>query len=172
MNSFPLGKTNKDEFAMCTANTNEVYTGRITRLTLTLLLAMLCGCGTGQPKAGKTTVRLATTRGSLMFFPVHVARSLGYYDEEGVDLIIDETASAPKSMQALLGGSSDMVGGGFTSVVMMHAARRPVQAFLLLVRDPGYVALVSPRATRPIKKIEDLHGATVGVSSLQVLTSI
>jgi NitT/TauT family transport system substrate-binding protein len=47
----------------------------------------------------------------------------------------------------------------------MYAERRPVQAFLLLVHDPGYVALVSPRASRPIRQIEDLHGATVGVSS-------
>jgi len=82
-----------------------------------------------------------------------------------VDLIIDETASAPKSMQALLGGSADVVAGGFMSILRMRAEDRPIQAFLLLVRDPGYVALVSPRATRRITQVEGLRGATVGVSS-------
>jgi hypothetical protein len=47
-------------------------------------------------------------------------------------------------MQALLGGSVEMAAGGFMSVFLMHAEHRPVQAFFLLVRDPGYVALVSP----------------------------
>jgi NitT/TauT family transport system substrate-binding protein len=135
------------------------------RLTLILLFATLCGCGGWQTRAGKMTVNLATTRGSLLFFPVHLAKSLGYYQQEGIDLAIEEVASAPKSMQALLGGSTDIVAGGFMSVVSMHAEGRPVQAFLLLVRDPGYVALVSPRASRPVRQIEDLRGATIGVSS-------
>jgi hypothetical protein len=56
-----------------------------------------------------------------MFFPIHLADALGYYSQEEVDLVIDETGSAPKSMQALPGGS-----------------------VVLLVRDAGYVALVSP----------------------------
>jgi NitT/TauT family transport system substrate-binding protein len=111
------------------------------------------------------TVRLATTRGSLMFFPVYLGNSLGYYGQEGVNLIIDETASAPKSMQGLLGGSADVVAGGFMSVLRMRAEDRPIQAFLLLVRDPGYVALVSPNTTRSIPQVESLGGATVGVSS-------
>src|SRR3982751_5655742 len=105
MNLLPLRKTNKGELATRTSDVNGASMGRIPRLPLAVLFTILCGCGAGQPKAGKTTVRLATTRGSLMFFPVHVAKSLGYYDEEGVDLMIDETASAPKSMQSLLGGS-------------------------------------------------------------------
>src|SRR4051812_14622211 len=58
-----------------------------------------------------------------------------------------------------------MAAGGFMSVFLMYAERRPVQAFLLLVHDPGYVALVSPRASRHFRQVEDLHGANVGVSS-------
>jgi ABC-type nitrate/sulfonate/bicarbonate transport system substrate-binding protein len=58
-----------------------------------------------------------------------------------------------------------MAAGGFMSVFLMHAEHRPVQAFFLLVRDPGYVALVSPRASRPILQIQDLRGATLGISS-------
>ena len=130
-----------------------------------MLLALLCGCRGERPAGGAVTVRIASTRGSLLFFPVHLADALGYYRQEGIDLVIDETASAPKSMQALLGGSVDIAAGGFMSVFLMKSKRRPVQAFFLLVRDPGYVALVSPRASRPVRQIEDLRGTTVGVSS-------
>jgi NitT/TauT family transport system substrate-binding protein len=108
---------------------------------------------------------MAVTQGATLYFPVHLASALGYYSRERLDLVIDEVASAPKSMQALLGGSADMATSDFTSVFLMHADGRPVQAFFLLVRDPGYVALVSPRASRPIRQVEDLRGATVGVTS-------
>jgi NitT/TauT family transport system substrate-binding protein len=68
-------------------------------------------------------------------------------------------------MQSLLGGSSDIVGTGFLAGILMYEEHRPVQSFFLLVQDPGYVALVSPRTARRIRKVEDLRGATVGISS-------
>ena len=52
------------------------------RLIPILLFAMLCGCKHERHGAGRMTVRVTATRGLLLFFPVHLAQSLGYYGEE------------------------------------------------------------------------------------------
>jgi len=128
-------------------------------------MALLAGCGGHRGPAEKPTVRLAVTRGSFLFIPVYLAQSLGYYDQEGIAVSLQEMSGAPKSMQSLLGGSSDVGSGGFMSVVMMNAEHRPVQAFCVLFRYSAFVGLVSPAARKSISRIEDLDDATVGVSS-------
>ena len=130
-----------------------------------LTLALLGGCGDHSGSAQKPRVRFATTRGALLYLPVYLAQSLGYYDQEGVSVSFQEFPGAPKSMQSLLGGTTDVVCGGFTAVVMMNAQGRPVQAFDVLLRYSAFVGLVSPAAKKPIARIGDLDGATVGVSS-------
>src|SRR4051812_21053229 len=139
-------------------------------MNLSLITILACtliwGCGGGHrgfPE--KPSIRLATTRGSLVYMPVYLAKALGYYELEGVDVSLQEMSGAPKSMQSLLGGTSDIVSGGFTSVVMMNAEHRPVQAFFVLIRYCAFVGLVSPAAKKSITRIGQLDGATAGVSS-------
>ena len=95
---------------------------------------------------------------------VYIAKALGYYEQEGVSVSIDEVASAAKTMQSVVGGSSDIATGGFISVLTMNAEHRPIEAFFVLVRYPAILGIVSPRAHRQIRRIGDLEGATVGVS--------
>jgi NitT/TauT family transport system substrate-binding protein len=130
-----------------------------------LTFTLLAGCGSDHGSDKKPAVRLAVTRGALLFMPVYLAQSLRYYDQEGLDVYLQEMAGAPKSMQSLLGGSSDVGSGGFMSVVMMNAERRPVQAFFVLFRYSAFIGIVSPKAHKSITRIEDLDGTTVGVSS-------
>ncbi|HKD09149.1 MAG TPA: ABC transporter substrate-binding protein [Bryobacteraceae bacterium] len=138
---------------------------RIRVVSVFLTFTLLTGCGSDHQSAKKPAVRLAVTRGGLLYIPVYLARSLGYYDQEGLDVSLQEMAGTPKSMQSLLGGSSDVGSGGFMSVVMMNAERRSVQAFFVLFRYSAFIGLVSPNTQKSITRIEDLDGTTVGVSS-------
>jgi NitT/TauT family transport system substrate-binding protein len=130
-----------------------------------LIVALLPACTGHRGAAEKPSVHVAVTRGSLLFMPVYLAERLGYYEQEGIAVSLQEMSGAPKSMQSLLGGSSDVASGGFMSVVMMNAERRPVQSFYVMFRYSAFVGLVSPSAHKSITRIEDLDGATVGVSS-------
>jgi NitT/TauT family transport system substrate-binding protein len=138
---------------------------RIRAASVFVIFTLLASCGSDHGSAKKPAVRLAITRGSILYFSVYLAQSLGYYDQEGVAVSFQETTGAPKSMQSLLGGTADVVCGGFMAVVMMNAERRPIQAFDVLTRYSAFVGLVSPAAHKSISRIEDLDGATVGVSS-------
>jgi NitT/TauT family transport system substrate-binding protein len=128
------------------------------------VLCLLSGCNT-PARTKKTSVRIALTRGSLLPLPVKVAYHLGYFDQEGISVTLQEVANSSRSMQSLLGGSSDIVAGGFLQVVTMAVERRPVQSFLAILRYPGFAAIVSPRASRQIRSIPDLKGSNVGVPS-------
>ncbi len=132
------------------------------RSLLRVTLVCLTSCRT--PPHQSVPVRLAVTRGSLLSLPVYLAESLGFFQQEGLSVTLQETVSAPKSLQSLLGGSTDVVGGGYLQVMRMAAEGRALQAFRVMQRYPGFAVIVSPRASRRIDRIEDLKGANVGTS--------
>jgi hypothetical protein len=68
------------------------------RFLLGISLLLLMSCGTSSQEA--PSIRLAVTRGSLLYLPVYLAGPLGFFQQEGVSVTLEETASAPKSMQS------------------------------------------------------------------------
>jgi NitT/TauT family transport system substrate-binding protein len=65
-----------------------------------------------------------------------------------------------KSLEALMGGSTDVVCGFYDHTIQMAAQGKDLRAFVAMLRYPGLV-LASPK----IARIEDLKGKTVGVSA-------
>ncbi len=133
-------------------------------IPLVLTLLALSGCGS-KPAGQLTPVRLATTQGSYMYFPVYLAESLGFWREEGLAVTILELQGNSKSMEALLSGSVDVVAGYYEQAIQMASEGREVRSFVLMQQSPGLVLAASPASGKKIGKIEDLKGAIVGVSA-------
>ena len=133
-----------------------------------LAFCFCIGCGvalsTKQPKPAE--VRLAVTRGGFVYLPVFVAGPAGCFNRQNLAVNIDETESATKSMTALLAGTVDAIAGGYLQALDLVAQDRPLRAFLVMQQFPGFVLAVSPRASKPIRTIEDLKGTTIGVASV------
>jgi ABC-type nitrate/sulfonate/bicarbonate transport system substrate-binding protein len=53
--------------------------------------------------------------------PVITARESGYFRDENISVNIDQITSAPRAMQALLGGSVDVISVPFEQVVLLAA---------------------------------------------------
>jgi NitT/TauT family transport system substrate-binding protein len=123
------------------------------------IIAMLALLGCGKPSGAK--VRVAAYRGEEV---IPLTTALGNFAAEGLDVEVSEFASSSRAMEALLGGSADVVSGGYDHAIRLAAEGRKAKSFMVLcVRSP--LALVaSPKADR-IRTIEDLNGATVGVSA-------
>jgi NitT/TauT family transport system substrate-binding protein len=134
-------------------------------LALTACFAVSCGSRASFRQSKQTEVRLATTRGSLFYLPVFVAGPTGCFDRQNLAVKIEETEGSTKSMTALLAGTVDVVAGGYLQELDLVAQGRPLRAFLLMQQFPGQVLVVSPRASKPIRGIEDLKGANVGVTA-------
>ena len=134
-------------------------------LTLTVCFAVSCGSRAPSGQSKRTEVRLATTRGALVYLPVFVAGPAGCFKEQDLDVRIEETEGATKTMTALLAGTVDIAAAGYMQALDLVAQGRPVRAFLLIQQLPGLALLVSPRASKPIRRIEDLKGANVGIAA-------
>lgn len=133
-------------------------------LKFVILALLLNACGSTPPK-GKT-VRLAIGgAGQIVYLPTTLASQLGYYQSEGLDVQFQDYPGGAKALQSLLGGSADVVSGFYEHTVQMAAEGQHLQAFIVMVRHPGLVLVVSPVARQRIKRIEDLEGAKVGVTA-------
>ena len=129
-----------------------------------LCLALLAGCG--RNGSGGREVRLAVGgQAQLVYLPATLAAQLGYYCEAGLNVAIQDFPGGAKSLEALLGGSVDVVSGFYDHTIQMAAEGRRLEAFASMLRYPGFVLAVSPAAQKKIERIEDLKGTVVGVTA-------
>jgi NitT/TauT family transport system substrate-binding protein len=135
------------------------------RRSLVLPAILLAGCGSPQQRR-RPAVRIAIGgRAALDFAPVYLAAALGFFLDEGVDVTLQDLASTTKALQALLGGSTDLVAGGYDGAVQMSIEGKPVQAIAVLERWPPLAVVLAPQAAGSLRTIKDLKGRVVGVAS-------
>jgi NitT/TauT family transport system substrate-binding protein len=133
------------------------------RAAFFLLLAALTACSRKEQPAARSSIRLAVGgQAQLIYLPATLAKELGYTSEENLDVTIEDFPGGSKALEALIGGSADVVCGFYDHTIQMAAQGREVRAFLTMLRYPGLVLVgVSPS----VQRIEDLKGKTVGISS-------
>jgi NitT/TauT family transport system substrate-binding protein len=130
-----------------------------------LVLLSLYGCSRHEAGPERQRVRIAVPSPSLTYLPIYLARELGYYEEEGLDVTTEDVPGGAKALQAMLGGSVDVAASFFEYAIQLNAEGRRVQSFLTLLDRPGLLLAVSPTSARSIKRVEDLKGAVIGVST-------
>ena len=111
-------------------------------------------------------VRIAVGGKSAVFYlPLSVAERLGAFKDAGLDVEIADVASGGRTLQAVVGGSSDIGIGTFDHAIQMQAKNQPVVALLQYGRYPGFVlAMLAGKADR-YHSPKDLKGMTIGVTS-------
>src|SRR4051812_50044340 len=101
-----------------------------------LLLALPGSAQAQKPEV--TKVRLAVGgKSSLYYLPLTVTERLGYFKEAGLDVEISDFAGGAKSLQALIGGSADVVTGSFDHTIPMQAKNQSITPLVQLCRLPG-----------------------------------
>src|SRR5215510_6810200 len=113
----------------------------------------------------KPSVKIAVGgAGCLCYLPTVLAKQLGEYEKAGVDVEMIDFKGGSQALQAVIGGSADVVSGYYDHCVNLAAKGQMLQAFVIYDRYPGMVLAVSPEA-KDIKSIKDLAGKAVGVSA-------
>jgi NitT/TauT family transport system substrate-binding protein len=110
-------------------------------------------------------VRVAVSSDAITLLPVQLAQTLGYYQQEGLEVTLTEIRSLLKTLDALQDGSTD-VALGTTAPIQMAAEGRSIQGFLVIYSRINTILVVSPGAAAAIHGIADLKGHRVGVSNL------
>ena len=111
-------------------------------------------------------VRLAVGgKPALFYLPLTVTERLGYFREQGLEVEISDFPGGARALQALIGGSADVVTGSFEHTIQMQAKSQPIVASVQLGRIPGYVlAVLSAKADR-YKDPKDLKGMKIGITA-------
>ena len=104
-------------------------------------------------------------KASLYYLPLSLAERLGYFKDEGLTVEIFDFAGGAKSLQAMMGGSADIVSGGFDHVIVLQARGQRLQAFVLQNATPAIsLGIVGPRQ-RVYQSLADLKGMKIGVTA-------
>ena len=132
-------------------------------LASALIAVSLAGCGGRELAHGPTPVRIAIGgQAQLIYLAATLAQELGFYDDERLAVTLQDFPGGQKSLEALLGGSTDVVCGFYDHTIVMATEHRDLRAFVAMLRYPGLVAVA---ANPSVHQIEDLKGKIVGVSS-------
>ncbi|MFJ7205845.1 ABC transporter substrate-binding protein [Streptomyces sp. NPDC098789] len=132
-----------------------------------LLTLVLGGCGSAADAGGARTKVTIGIGGQplLPYLPTTLAQQLGFYEDEGLDVELQDLKSGSKALQAMQGGSVDVASGYYDHTVQMQAKGKDVRAFVNMLRTPSIVLVVSPKASREITSPADLKGAKVGITA-------
>ena len=101
----------------------------------------------------------------LYYLPLTVAESLGYFKAEGLDLTIADFAGGSRALQAVVGGSAEVVSGAFEHTLNMQAKGQKLRAFVLQGRAPQIVLGINPKTMPQFKSVADLKGKKIGVTA-------
>ncbi|MBC7955181.1 MAG: ABC transporter substrate-binding protein [Cytophagales bacterium] len=101
----------------------------------------------------------------LYYLPLTIAESLGYFKAEGLDVTVVDFAGGSRALQAVIGGSADVVSGAFEHTLNMQAKGMKLRAFVLQGRAPQIVLGINPKTMPHFKSLADLKGRKIGVTA-------
>jgi sulfonate transport system substrate-binding protein len=114
----------------------------------------------------KTSLTLGVGGKPLLYYlPLTLAERLGYFKEQGLNVEIADFGGGAKSLQALIGGSVDVVTGAYEHTIRMQEKGQDVRAVIELGRYPGIVLAVKKDKAASIKSVADLKGMNIGVTA-------
>ena len=107
----------------------------------------------------------SAARPALYYLPLTIAERLGHFKEQGLDVTINDFRGGAQSLQALAGGSVDVVTGAYEHTIRMQAKGQDVRALIELGRFPGIVLGIRKERASAYKSPADLKGMKIGVSA-------
>ena len=138
---------------------------RILCAAMALAASLMMASAHGQaPEKKKLTIAVGG-KGLFYYLPLTIAERQGYFKEQGLEVEIPDFAGGAKALQALVGGSADMVSGAFEHTINMQAKKQPIRAVVLQASYSSIVLLLPKDKAAKYKSPKDLKGLKIGVSA-------
>jgi NitT/TauT family transport system substrate-binding protein len=119
---------------------------------------------TGKPE--KTKVVLAVGgKSALYYLSLTIAETKGYFKEAGLDVEINDFQGGAKSLQALMGGSADVVAGAYEHTIRMQQRGQPIVGFALIGRGMQLAIALRKDVAAKVKGPADIKGMKFGVTA-------
>jgi len=135
-------------------------------VTVVVLLAVLVSAAPPEVWAAeKVTVGVGGVA-LMVYLPTALAKSKGYFAEEGLDVeILDIKGGGSQAASALIGGSVDFSANAIDHAIKAKVQRKDLVAIHSHVRLPVMGLVVANKYKGEIKSLADLRGRPVGVTS-------
>ena len=126
--------------------------------------ALALGAHAQAPEKKKITIAVG---GKSLFYylPLTVAERNGYFKDEGLEVEIPDFPGGARALQALVGGSADMVSGAYEHTINMLAKKQPIKAVVLQARYSSIVLLLPKDKAAKYRGGRDLKGLKIGVTA-------
>src|SRR6185295_18714198 len=111
-----------------------------------LIAAALALAPTAQAQIEKPDVHIAVGgKTALYYLPLTITERLGYFKDEGLNVRISDFAGGTRSLEAVVGGSADVVAGAYEHTINMQSRRQNFQAFVLTGAAPQITVAISTK---------------------------
>ena len=128
------------------------------------LAALLASASAFAQAPEKKNIALGVGGKALLYYlPLTIAERKGFFKEQGLDVEITDFAGGAKSVQALVGGSVDVVTGAYEHTIRMQAKGQDIRAVIELGRFPGIG--VGVKKDRKWSGPADFKGMKIGVTA-------
>ncbi len=140
--------------------------GRVRSIALMLLLASIGWTNaTRAAELEKPTITLAVGGKTLIaYLPLTIAESRGYFTKEGLKVDISDFQGGGKALEALVGGSADIVCGAYEHTLYMAAKGLAIKAIALQANSFGLVVGLQKDKAKSYHSLPDLKGMKIGVT--------
>ena len=110
----------------------------------------------GAPENGCVRAIAVGGQSQMVYLPTTLAQELGFYRTKASRSELQDFAGGAKALQALVGGSADVVSGFYDHTIQMAAEGREFVAFVTMLRFPGLVLVdVAAERAPTLTTIED-----------------
>jgi NitT/TauT family transport system substrate-binding protein len=133
---------------------------------IALALAAVLAVPAGAQAPEKTKITIGVGGKPLIYYlPLTIAERKGYFKQEGLDVEIQDFPGGAKALQALLGGSVDIVSGAYEHTISQQAKGNAIEALVLEGQYPGIVLALPTAKAASYKSPADLKGMKIGVTA-------
>ena len=135
------------------------------RKALALALAVCASAPVSAAPEKREVIIAVGGKAALYYLPLSLAERLGYFKDEGLAVEILDFPGGAKSLQAMVGGSADVVSGGFDHTVTMQARGPRLTAFVLQGTTPAISLGVARARAAAWQGPQSLKGMKIGVTA-------
>jgi len=124
----------------------------------------LAAQGQGKPEKPKVSIAVGG-KPAFYYIALTIAERRGYFKDEGLDVEISDFAGGSKALQAVVGGSSDVVSGAWENTIDQQPKGLNLQGFVKMGRYPAITVGVVKAKAASYKSPKDLKGMKIGVTA-------
>ena len=135
------------------------------RLTVVLAFALAVPLAAAQaPERPKLTIGVGG-KTLLYYLPLTIAERQGYFKAEGLEVEILDFPGGARALQALVGGSVDLVSGAYEHTITQQPKGNVLEALVVQGKHAGIVLGMRKAKAAAYRSPADLKGLKIGVTA-------